>query len=128
MDPDKLITVIREELADVRARYGDKRRTEILDSHDDLTTEDLIPVEDLVVTLSHGGYAKAQGLDSYQAQRRGGRGRAAAKVKGEDFIDKLFVANSHDTLLCFTSRGKVYWLKVYRGAPGEPGRARAAND
>jgi len=114
MDPDRLITVIREELADVRDRYGDDRRTEILESYDDLTTEDLIPEEDLVVTLSHGGYAKAQGLDSYQAQRRGGRGRAAAKVKGEDFIDKLFVANSHDTLLCFTSRGKVYWLKVYQ--------------
>ena len=114
MDPDKLTTVIREELAEISERYGDERRTEILESHDDLTDEDLIPVEDLVVTLSHGGYAKSQGLDSYQAQRRGGRGRAAAKVKDEDFIDKLFVANSHDTLLCFTSRGKVYWLKVYQ--------------
>jgi len=114
MDPDKLTTVIREELREISERYGDERRTEILESHDDLTDEDLIPVEDLVVTLSHGGYAKSQGLDSYQAQRRGGRGRAAAKVKDEDFIDKLFVANSHDTLLCFTSRGKVYWLKVYQ--------------
>ncbi len=114
MDPDKLTTVIREELAEISERYGDERRTEILESHDDLTDEDLIPVEELVVTLSHGGYAKSQGLDSYQAQRRGGRGRAAAKVKDEDFIDKLFVANSHDTLLCFTSRGKVYWLKVYQ--------------
>ncbi len=114
MDPDKLTTVIQEELAEISERYGDERRTEILESHDDLTDEDLIPVEDLVVTLSHGGYAKSQGLDSYQAQRRGGRGRAAAKVKDEDFIDKLFVANSHDTLLCFTSRGKVYWLKVYQ--------------
>ena len=113
-DPDRLIEVIREELADIRERYGDDRRTEIVESHDDLTDEDLIPEEDLVVTLSHGGYAKAQSLDSYQAQRRGGRGRAAAKVKGEDFIDKLFVANSHDTLLCFTSRGKVYWQKVYQ--------------
>jgi DNA gyrase subunit A len=114
MSPDKLLEVIREELTDIRTRYGDERRTEILESYDDLTTEDLIPVEDLVVTLSHGGYVKSQGLDSYQVQRRGGRGRAAARVKGEDFIDKLFVANSHDTLLCFTSRGKVYWLKVYQ--------------
>ncbi len=113
-DPDRLLGVIREELVEMREQYGDERRSEIIESHDDLTDEDLIPREDLVVTISHGGYAKAQGLDSYQAQRRGGRGRAAAKVKGEDFIDKLFVANSHDTLLCFTSRGKVYWLKVFR--------------
>jgi len=113
-DPDRLIGVIRDELTEMREQYGDERRSEIVESHEDLTIEDLIPEEDLVVTISHGGYAKAQGLDSYQAQRRGGRGRAAAKVKGEDFIDKLFVANSHDTLLCFTSRGKVYWLKVYQ--------------
>jgi len=125
-DPDKLMNVIREELAEMRDRYGDERRTEIVELEDELTIEDLIPIEDVVVTISHGGYAKSQGLDSYQAQRRGGRGRAAAKVKGEDFIDKLFVANSHDTLLCFTSRGKVYWLKVYqvprasRGARGRP--------
>ena len=125
-NPDRLIEVIREELCDIRDRYGDDRRTEIVASHDDLTIEDLIPEEDVVVTISHGGYAKSQGLDSYQAQRRGGRGRAAARVKGEDFIDKLFVANSHDTLLCFTSRGKAYWLKVYkvprasRAARGRP--------
>ncbi len=125
-DPDELIRVIREELIDIRERYGDDRRTEIREDYSSLTTEDLIPEEDLVVTLSHGGYAKSQSLDSYQAQRRGGRGRAAAKVKGEDFIDKLFVANSHDTLLCFSSKGKVFWLKVYqvprasRGARGRP--------
>ncbi|NND37622.1 MAG: DNA gyrase subunit A [Gammaproteobacteria bacterium] len=125
-DPDKLMDVIREELAEIRERYGDDRRTVIIELEDELTIEDLIPEEDVVVTISHGGYAKSQSLDSYQAQRRGGRGRAAAKVKGEDFIDKLFVANSHDTLLCFTSRGKVYWLKVYqvprasRGARGRP--------
>jgi DNA gyrase subunit A len=112
--PERLLSVIRDELADIRDRYGDARRTEIVESHDELTTEDLIPEEEVVVTLSHGGYAKSQGLDTYQAQRRGGRGRAAAKVKGEDFIDKLFVANSHDTLLCFSSFGKVYWLKVYQ--------------
>ncbi len=123
--PDRLLSVIREELEDIRERYADERRTEILESHDNVTIEDLIPEEDVVVTLSHGGYAKSQGLDTYQAQRRGGRGRAAAKVKDEDFIDKLFVANSHDTLLCFTSLGKVYWLKVYqvpRGSRGARGR------
>jgi DNA gyrase subunit A len=125
-NPDQLVRVIREELAEIRENYADERRTEIVIDHSDVTTEDLIPEEDLVVTLSHGGYAKAQPLDSYQAQKRGGRGRSATKVKDEDFIDKLFVANSHDTLLCFSSRGKVYWLKVYqvpragRGARGKP--------
>ncbi len=125
-NPDELVRVIRDELAEIRENYADERRTEIVVDHSDVTTEDLIPEEDLVVTLSHGGYAKAQPLDSYQAQKRGGRGRSATKVKDEDFIDKLFVANSHDTLLCFSSRGKVYWLKVYqvprasRGARGKP--------
>jgi len=125
-NPDELIRVIREELLEIRENYADERRTEIVADYSDVTTEDLIPEEDLVVTLSHGGYAKAQGLDTYQAQKRGGRGRSATKVKDEDFIDKLFVANSHDTLLCFSSRGKVYWLKVYqvprasRGARGKP--------
>ena len=125
-NPDELVRVIREELQEIRDQYADDRRTEIVVDHSDVTNEDLIPEEDLVVTLSHGGYAKSQGLDTYQAQKRGGRGRSAAKVKDEDFIDKLFVANSHDTLLCFSSRGKVYWLKVYqvprasRGARGRP--------
>ncbi len=125
-NPDELVRVIREELEEIRENYADERRTEIVVDHSDVTMEDLIPEEDLVVTLSHGGYAKAQPLDAYQAQKRGGRGRSATKVKDEDFIDKLFVANSHDTLLCFSSRGKVYWLKVYqvpqasRGARGKP--------
>jgi DNA gyrase subunit A len=125
-NPDALIRVIRDELLEIRQNYADERRTEILANHSDLTDEDLIPEEDLVVTLSHGGYVKAQGLDTYQAQKRGGRGRSATRVKDEDFIDKLFVANSHDTLLCFSSRGKVYWLKVYqvpqasREARGKP--------
>ena len=94
--------------------------------HTDLQDEDLIPEEDVVVTLSHGGYAKAQPIGTYQAQRRGGRGRSATRVKDEDFIEKLFVANTHDTILCFSSRGKVYWLKVYqvpmasRGSRGKP--------
>jgi DNA gyrase subunit A len=125
-DPDKLLQVIRDELEDIRSRYGDERRTEIVQDHTDLQDEDLIPEEDVVVTLSHGGYAKAQPIGTYQAQRRGGRGRSATRVKDEDFIEKLFVANTHDTILCFSSRGKVYWLKVYqvpmasRGSRGKP--------
>ena len=125
-DPDKLLEVIRGELGDLRDAYGDERRTEIVQDHTDLSVEDLITQEDVVVTLSHGGYAKAQPIEAYQAQRRGGRGRSAAKVKDEDFIDQLFVANTHDTILCFSSRGKMYWLKVYqvpqasRGSRGKP--------
>jgi DNA gyrase subunit A len=113
-DPEELVRVIQEELLEIRDAYGDERRTEINQDHSDLQAEDLIPEEEVVVTLSHGGYAKAQSIDVYQAQKRGGRGRSAAKVKDEDFIDKLFVANTHDTILCFSSRGKMYWLKVYR--------------
>jgi DNA gyrase subunit A len=125
-DPGKLLGVIRTELQDVREQFGDERRTEILETQVDLTLEDLIPEEDRVVTFSHGGYAKSQPLDTYQAQRRGGRGKSATRMKEEDFIEKLFVANSHDTLLCFSTRGKVYWLKVYqlpqagRGSRGRP--------
>jgi DNA gyrase subunit A len=125
-NPDKLIEVIREELVQMRDTYGDERRTEIVQDHSDLSVEDLIPEEEVVVTLSHGGYAKAQPIDDYQAQKRGGRGRSATKVKDEDFIDNLFVANTHDTILCFSSRGKMYWLKVYqvpqasRGSRGKP--------
>jgi DNA gyrase subunit A len=111
--PERLIAVIRQELTEVRDKYADKRRTEIISDHTDLTIEDLIEPEDVVVTLSHSGYAKSQPVSAYQAQRRGGRGKAATSVKDEDFIDKLFVANTHDTLLCFSSQGKVYWLKVY---------------
>ncbi|MCC5868666.1 MAG: DNA gyrase subunit A [Gammaproteobacteria bacterium] len=125
-DPERLRQVIRDELLEVKQAYADPRRTEIIEDYSDLTIEDLIPDEAVVVTLSHQGYMKSQPIDSYQAQRRGGRGRSAAQVKGEDFIDKLFVANSHDSLLCFSSRGKCYWLKVYqvpqvsRGARGRP--------
>jgi DNA gyrase subunit A len=124
--PERLLAVIRAELEDIRAKYGDKRRTEIIQDHSDLTIEDLIEQQDVVVTLSHGGYAKAQPVSAYQAQRRGGRGKAATSVKDEDFVDKLFVANTHDTLLCFSSVGKLYWLKVYqlpqasRGSRGKP--------
>jgi DNA gyrase subunit A len=124
--PEHLMRVIREELEAIRDQYGDARRTEILTDHLDLTLEDLIAPEDVVVTLSHGGYAKAQPLSQYQAQRRGGKGKSATATKDEDFIEKLFVANSHDTVLCFSSLGKVYWLKVYelpqagRAARGRP--------
>ena len=111
--PERLLAVIRGELVEMRQAYGDVRRTEIISDHSDLTIEDLIEPEEVVVTLSHSGYAKSQPVSAYQAQRRGGRGKAATSVKDEDFIDKLFVANTHDTLLCFSSHGKVYWLKVY---------------
>ncbi|MDJ0759107.1 MAG: DNA gyrase subunit A [Woeseiaceae bacterium] len=125
-DPDVLLEVIKTELVEIRDSYGDERRTEIVQDQSDLSVEDLIPQEDVVVTLSHGGYAKAQPVDVYQAQKRGGRGRSATKVKDEDFVDKLVIANSHDTILCFSSRGKLYWLKVYqvpqasRGSRGKP--------
>jgi len=112
-NPDRLMQVIRDELEAMRDQFGDERRTEILTDHLDLTLEDLITEEDVVVTLSHAGYAKSQPLSDYRAQRRGGRGKSAAGVKEEDFIDKLFIASTHDTILCFSSRGKVYWLKVY---------------
>jgi len=124
--PDRLMQVIRDELLQIREQFADERRTEILNDRLDLTLEDLITEEDVVVTLSHAGYAKSQPLSVYQAQRRGGRGKAAASTREEDFIDKLFVANTHDTILCFSSRGKVYWLKVYelpqagRTARGRP--------
>ncbi|MEX0448481.1 DNA gyrase subunit A [Spiribacter sp. 221] len=123
---DRLMQVIREELEEIRERYGDDRRTEILETRLDLSIEDLIPPQDVVVTLSHSGYAKSQPVDAYQAQRRGGKGKAATRMRDEDFVDKLWVANTHDTLLCFSSRGKCYWLKVYelphgsRGARGKP--------
>jgi DNA gyrase subunit A len=111
--PERLTQVIRGELIEIRDAYGDARRTEINREHLDLSTEDLIEPQDVVVTLSHTGYAKSQPLSEYQTQRRGGRGKAATAVKDEDFVEKLFVAHTHDTVLCFSSRGKVYWLKVY---------------
>ena len=111
--PDRLMEVIRAELEEIKEKYGDERKTEITTTQVDLGIEDLIQEEDVVVTLSHAGYAKAQPLDVYRAQRRGGRGKAATSVKEEDFVDNLFVANTHDTILCFSSLGKVYWLKVY---------------
>ncbi len=113
-DPERLMQVIRDELMEVRGEYGDERLTEIVGTQEDLTAEDLITEQDMVVTLSNGGYAKTQPLTDYQAQRRGGRGRSASALKEEDFIARLMVANTHDTILCFTNRGKVYWLRVFQ--------------
>ncbi len=110
---ERLMEVIREELVAIRDQYGDERKTEIREDTAELSLEDLIGEEDMVVTLSHHGYVKAQPLDGYRAQRRGGRGKSATAMKNEDFIDKLFIANTHDTLLCFSSTGKCYWRKVY---------------
>jgi DNA gyrase subunit A len=109
----RLMEVIAGELEEINTNYGDGRRTEITASHHDLTMEDLITEEDRVVTISQSGYAKSQPLSDYQAQRRGGMGKAAATVKEEDYVEHLLVASSHDTLLCFSSFGKVYWLKAY---------------
>ncbi|MEQ5837104.1 DNA gyrase subunit A [Marinobacter sp. NFXS9] len=125
-EPARLMEVIREELEAVVRDFGDERRTEITTSRRDLTIADLIDEEDLVVTISHNGYAKTQPVEAYQAQRRGGRGRSSTAMKEEDFIEKLLVANSHDTILCFTNKGKVYWLRVFeipqasRAARGRP--------
>ncbi len=113
-DPERLLQVIREELEEVATEFGDERRTEIRDSQEDLTAEDLITPEDRVVTLSHGGYAKTQPLAEYQVQRRGGMGKAALTVKDEDFVEHLLIANTHDTLLCFSNFGKVYWIRVFQ--------------
>lgn len=110
---ERLLEVIREELEKVKADFGDARRTEITASHVDLTIADLITEEDRVVTISHSGYAKSQPLDAYHAQRRGGRGKAATGVKDEDFVEHLLVANSHTTLLLFSSKGKVYWKRTF---------------
>jgi DNA gyrase subunit A len=124
--PERLAQVVREELIAIREQYGDARRTEINRDHLDLSTEDLIEPQDVVVTLSHAGYAKSQPITEYQTQRRGGRGKAATSVKDEDFVEKLFVAHTHDTILCFSNRGKVYWKRVFelplagRGSRGKP--------
>ena len=122
----RLLGEIRRELLEIRDQYGDARRTQIMVDRLDLTSEDLIAQQDLVVTFSHQGYCKSQPVSEYRSQHRGGRGRSAARVKEEDFIERLFVANSHDTLLCFSNAGKVYWLKVYElplagsGSRGRP--------
>lgn len=112
--PERLMSVIRGELEAIDNEFGDERRTEIIESQADLTMEDLITEETVVVTLSHEGYVKYQALDTYRAQRRGGKGKSATNVKEEDFMERLLIANTHDTVLCFSNHGKVYWLKVYQ--------------
>src|SRR5690349_14571671 len=116
--PARITAIISDELKAIREQYGDKRRSEIVVQAEDLSMEDLIAAEDVVVTFSHSGYVKAQPLTDYRAQRGGGRGKQAATTKEDDFIERLFIANTHDTLLCFSSRGRVYWLKVYNVPQG----------
>ena len=116
--PERVTAIIVEELAEIRQQFGDARRSEIIQNAQDLSLEDLITPQDVVVTLSHSGYVKSQPLDEYRAQRRGGRGKQAAATKEDDFIDKMFVANTHDYILCFSSLGQVYWLKVYEVPQG----------
>lgn len=111
---ERLMQVIREELEEIKTNFGDERRTEIIESKGDLELEDLITEENVVVTFSHSGYAKTQSIDEYQAQKRGGRGKSATAVKDEDFVQHLLVANTHDTILCFSNTGKVYWLRVFQ--------------
>ena len=116
--PERVTQIIHDELVAVKAQFGDKRRSEIITHTQDMSMEDLIAPEDVVVTLSHGGYMKAQKLDEYRAQKRGGRGKQATATKEDDFIDNLFIANTHNYILCFSNRGRVYWLKVYEVPQG----------
>ncbi len=116
--PERITTIIGDELTAVKAQFGDARRSEIILSTADINLEDLIVREDMVVTLSHTGYIKRQPLADYRAQRRGGRGKQAAAIKDDDFVDRLFIANTHDYILCFSNRGRVYWLKVYEAPEG----------
>ncbi len=116
--PERVTQIIGDELTAVKAQFGDQRRSEIITHTQDMSMEDLIAPEDVVVTLSHGGYIKAQRLDEYRAQKRGGRGKQATATKEDDFIDNLFIANTHDNILCFSNRGSVYWLKVYEVPQG----------
>ncbi|GDX59818.1 MAG: DNA gyrase subunit A [Nitrosomonadaceae bacterium] len=124
--PERITEILTEELTAIKQQFGDKRRSEIVISTQDLSMEDLIAPADMVVTLSHSGYIKSQPLDDYHAQKRGGRGKQATGTKEDDFIDNLFIANTHDYILCFSSRGRVYWIKVYsvpqggRSARGKP--------
>jgi DNA gyrase subunit A len=116
--PDRVTTIIRSELTDIKKNFGDKRKSEIVFNAEETSMEDLIKPQDMVVTLTHGGYFKAQPVEEYRAQKRGGRGKQATATKEEDFVEKLFIANTHDTIMCFSSRGRVYWLKVYEVPEG----------
>ena len=120
-NPSRITAIIETELGEIKSQFGDKRKSEIVTDTQDLSMEDLIAPEDMVVTLSHGGYVKTQPLADYRAQKRGGRGKQAAGTKEDDFIEKLFIANTHDYILCFSNRGRMYWLKVYNVPQG--GRA-----
>lgn len=117
-NPERITSIITEELDAIKLQFGDKRRSEIIVDTQDLSMEDLITPADVVVTLSHSGYIKSQLLDEYRAQKRGGRGKLATSTKEDDFIDKLFIANTHDYILCFSSLGRVYWIKVYEVPQG----------
>ena len=117
-NPERITSIITEELDAIKEQFGDKRRSEIIVDTQDLSMEDLITPADVVVTLSHSGYIKSQLLDEYRAQKRGGRGKLATSTKEDDFIDKLFIANTHDYILCFSSLGRVYWIKVYEVPQG----------
>jgi DNA gyrase subunit A len=117
-NPARVTRIISDELAAIRAQYGDERRSEIVTTTQDLGTEDFITPEDVVVTISHGGYMKSQPVADYRAQKRGGRGRQATTTKEDDFVEKLFIANTHDYILCFSNHGRVYWLKVYEVPQG----------
>jgi len=125
-NPGRITQIIREELTQIQEQFGDGRRSAIVENAQDMSMEDLIKPEEMVVTLSHGGYMKSQPIDDYRAQKRGGRGKQAAGTKDEDFIEKMFIANTHDYILCFSNRGRLYWLKVYnvpqggRTARGKP--------
>ena len=124
--PTRVTKIVRDELTAIRAQFGDKRRSEIVARGVDLSLEDLITPQEMVVTMSHGGYMKSQPVDEYRAQRRGGRGKQATGTKEDDFVDRMFIANTHDHILCFSNRGRVYWLKVYsvpqgsRSSRGKP--------
>ncbi len=119
---ERVTKIIETELDEIKAQYGDDRRSEIIEDAFDLSIEDLITPQDLVVTISNTGYIKAQVLDEYRAQRRGGRGKQAMTAKEDDFIEQMFVANTHDNILCFSSRGQVYWLKVYEVPQAKQGK------
>jgi len=116
--PDRVTKIVGDELAAIRDEFGDKRRSEIVAQAEDLSIEDLIAPQDMVVTVSHGGYMKAQAVDEYRAQKRGGRGKQATATKEDDFVERMFMANTHDFILCFSNRGRVYWLKVYNVPQG----------
>src|SRR5690606_37626724 len=128
-NPQRITTIIAEGLNSIKQQFGDKRRSEVVIDAQDLNTEDLIAPADVVITLSHAGYIKTQLMDEYRAQKRGGRGKLASATKEDDFIDNMFIANTHDYILCFSSLGRVYWIKVYNVPQGSrSSRGRPINN